>query len=248
MNVYYVSDLHLRSSKDKVATHFVEFLKTVPQRGDTFVLGGDIFDLYVGDKKVFRKNFAKIISAIRELDSRGCCVYYLEGNHDFHLGNVFRHQRNILIKEDDFEIRLGNKSFWISHGDQIDRKDYGYLFLRGLTRSTIFQLVTQLMPDVAFDELGRWSSKTSRKYTSTIKMKKGSNQRLRDLFLKFATKKVQEGYDFVFVGHSHLADDVDIKVGKNSGRYLNLGFSDTHLTYGHFSAASDSLKVKKFPG
>lgn len=247
MNVFYVSDLHLRSHKDPVAIHFMDFLKSMPQRGDILILGGDIFDLFVGNKRVFRKHFSKIVAAIRELDSRGCCVFYLEGNHDFHLKKIFHHQRNIQVREDDFEIRLGGTAFWISHGDQIDREDTGYLFLRSVTRSNLFRAVMGMIPDRFFDSLGRWSSRMSRRYTSGLKLKSGASDRIRDLYRDFAKKKIQAGYDFVLIGHSHLADHSNISAKNKNGQYLNLGFSDTHLLYAHFNDQTNSLVPKRYP-
>ena len=247
MNVYYVSDLHLRSQDDRVAKYLLDFLKTVPQRGDIFILGGDIFDLFVGNKKVFRKNFSKIITAIRDLDCRGVYVYYIEGNHDFHLRRVFRHQKNIAVEENDFEVRAGRRSFWFSHGDQIDREDRGYLFLRAVTRSGIFQVLIGMIPDNVFAEVGNWSSKASRKYTNGPRLNPESQERIRNLYKDFAKEKISRGYDYVFVGHSHLFDDLEIDSGTRRGRYINLGFSDSQLVYAHFNSADDTLTTKTFP-
>jgi UDP-2,3-diacylglucosamine hydrolase len=247
MNVYYVSDLHLRSQEDRVAKYLLDFLNKMPAKGDILILGGDIFDLFIGNKKVFRKNFAKVISAIRDLDCRGCYVYYLEGNHDFHLRQVFRHQKNILVEENDFEVRAGRRTFWFSHGDQIDQTDRGYLMLRSVTRSVLFQAVMGLIPDQVFSGIGKWSSKTSRKYTSGPRMSDNSQDRVRSLYKDFAKERISRGYDYVLVGHSHLVDDVEISSGTRKGRYMNLGFSDTQLLYAHFNSGDDTLTMKTFP-
>src|SRR3990167_4852040 len=115
MRVYYVSDLHIKSSTQRTAQLFCDFLKTIPCDGDTLILGGDIFDLFVGNKAVFHEEYKEILAAIKNLSKKNCKVYYLEGNHDFHMKNVFSGCQNVLMVKDDFALKWGGKSFWISH-------------------------------------------------------------------------------------------------------------------------------------
>lgn len=243
MRLFYLSDLHLHSAHDRNALNLEDFLRRVPKRGDTVALGGDVFDLFVGARKVFLKRFAPILTAMKDAESRGVILYYLEGNHDFHLSRVFRHHPNILVKTGDIELRLHNYRVHISHGDEIDGEDKGYLLLRAVTRSPVFTAVTALLPDLLYSTVGKWSSRTSRKYTGH--QKQSRSERVRDLFRAFAAAKVEQGTHLVLIGHSHLADQVDFQIdGTARGTYLNLGYSEDELKVAEFNVATGRVEVK----
>lgn len=246
MKFFYLSDIHLRYPDEDRSKKFINFLQKIPALNDTIVLGGDIFDLYVGDKKHFRKKFAPLLEAIRDAEKRGCTIYYLEGNHDFHLGKIFRRQEHIFIMKNDFEIKWGRKTFWISHGDQIDKEDYGYRILRFTTRTLAFRAFLKAVPDFFVKTLGEWSSKTSRKYNDTEKMSAERKERTKQLFRNYASEKISQGYDFVFIGHSHQEDRVQFRFGGRGGEYLNLGYSAHAIIYAEYSNESCELQLKTF--
>ncbi len=244
MKLFYLSDLHLRSASEARAKKFLHFLQQVPQVNDTLVLGGDIFDLYVGDKKHFRQIFSPILEAIKAAETRGCSVYYLEGNHDFHLRKIFSHHEQVFVKNNDFELKWGRKSFWISHGDQIDKEDYGYRFLRFSTRTLAFRAFLKAVPDSFVKMVGEWSSKTSRKYNDFDKMSVMRKERTKQLFRNYASEKISQGYDFVFIGHSHQEDRAEFHFGSRAGEYLNLGYSAKKVVYAEYLSDGSGLQVK----
>lgn len=247
MRVFYVSDVHLGSGQSEAARRFVQFLEEVPEARDAVVLGGDIFDLFVGDKKVFRKKFASVLKAIRGAGERGVTVYYLEGNHDFHLGGVFAKTPNFHFRQDDFEFSVGKKQFYVSHGDLIDPEDKGYRFLRAATKNLGFRLFVQAIPNLMVDKIGNWSSRHSSKYTRSGGADPVKQKRIRKLYLEFAREKVQAGADFVLIGHSHLRDQIKIEEGSRKGEYLNLGFSADSLAYAEWSEGAPAFQIKQYP-
>lgn len=247
MVLYYLSDLHLRSPEEEAAQRFERFLREVPQPKDIVVLGGDIFDLFVGNKRLFKEKYKKLLEAMRGLADSGVTIYYLEGNHDFHLANVFSEHPNILIKEDEFEISVFGRKLWISHGDLIDPEDTGYRFLRLITRSYLFRTILNWLPDDFVDIVGNWSSKTSRKYNHVPSVSSPSQERLRKLYFAFAREKVKQGYDHVLVGHSHIRDQLPIKESTRLGEYVNLGFSADTLLFSSLKAEAQKFEFCSFP-
>jgi len=247
MRIYFSSDLHLHSTSHEQNERFLGFLENIPKSGDTLVLGGDIFDLFVGDKKIFRKRFAKILEAIRNVEKRACSVYYLEGNHDFHLKRIFRRQERLFVMQDDFELKWGRKTFWICHGDQIDKEDYGYRVLRYITRSIWFRSFLKSIPDGFVKYAGELSSKTSRKYNNIESLPMDRRERTKKLFRDYARGKIAEGYDFVFIGHSHQADQKQFQFSGRFGEYINLGFSSDKILYAEYCNESQKLNLKSYP-
>ncbi len=245
MNVFFVSDLHLTSDDPQAINRFASFVKTLPQPNDVLILGGDIFDLFIGAKEIFQAKFHRALEAIRQAAQGGVKVYYLEGNHDFYLAKVFADHQNIEVRAEDFPLELNGKKFFISHGDRIDPEDTGYHFLRFVTRSGWFRILVDIVPGVWIERIGNRSSQESRKYNNPQKGGPENQQRLRALYLDFAKEKIREGAQHVLVGHSHLRDQILVEEGGTKGEYLNLGFS-SDLIYGVLGGGADRFQVKKY--
>ena len=240
----YVSDLHLRSQNDEQGQRFLKFLQLCKSEGvHTFILGGDIFDLFVGASGVFRSQFKRIIDAIGALADTGTKVYYLEGNHDFHLQAVFAAHSNVAIQENDFSLEFAGNKIWVSHGDLIDPDDKGYRLLRAITRSAIFTFLIKFIPGFLVHQIGVWSSRKSRNYNNLERLSDGQRKNTRDKFFGFARGMIAQGFDFVLVGHSHLPDEQQLATTGKSGMYINLGFSDQSISYYEITEAGAQVRA-----
>jgi UDP-2,3-diacylglucosamine hydrolase len=244
VKIFYLSDLHLRSPEEPRAQGLCRFLEIFPQAGDVVIFGGDIFDLFVGNKAVLRQRFADILLGIAGCASRGVEVHYLEGNHDFLLQGVFGDQAGVHLHDGDFSLEKEGVKIWVSHGDLIDPEDRGYRFLRAVTRSLPFRLFLAAVPGSLVGALGEWSSRQSRKYNNAETIDHGRREKIRALYLDFAKARISSGFRHVLIGHSHLPDHVSLSGSGNSGEYLNLGFSSSGLDYAVLEAG-DAIFQKK---
>jgi UDP-2,3-diacylglucosamine hydrolase len=246
MRAYFLSDIHLRGADDPAAGRLVSFLSEIPRKDDLVIFGGDVFDLFVGDKEIFRTKFANVLASIRSVAERGATVFYLEGNHDFHLDAVFDGLAGVSLKSGDFLLTFRDRKILVSHGDLIDPEDRGYRLLRSVTRHPFFRSLIGLLPGSWIEGVGTRSSHQSRKYTGGLR---GANQeRLRLLYLAFARRKIREdGAQHVLVGHSHLRDHIPIKEGDRRGEYVNLGFSSEELPYAVLEESAERFEIKSYP-
>lgn len=235
-----MSDLHLRDGDGPQAQRFCRFLDQVPQKNDTLVLGGDIFDLFVGNKEVFRQKFAPVLGSILSAAQRGIIIFYLEGNHDFHFRSLFDGAK-IQVRSEDFGIEVDQKKIWISHGDLIDPEDRGYRFLRWFLRTPVLRALIWLLPGGCIHVIGNRSSETSRKYNEG-RIDENTKQRLRNLYTNFAKQQISSGWKFVFVGHSHIFDHVNL----GSGFYVNLGFDSDSVVFGSIAEGSQVVEIHRF--
>lgn len=245
MRLIYLSDLHLCSEADESCRRFLSFLREIPGAKDTLILGGDIFDLVIGNKKIYRKSFPGFFQQVSSLIKGGTQIYYLEGNHDFHLRGLLPPE--VTLKTDDFTVEWGGKKIWITHGDMIDSEDHGYRILRGITRSLPFKVLLKFIPGSAVHLIGAWSSRQSRKRHDVYDISDERSRRLRDLFYTFSMNRIGNGYDFVLAGHSHLDDQKHLAAGGRKGEYLNLGFSRLFLPYAILTEGAQSFTVKRYP-
>ncbi len=248
MKFFYVSDLHLLRGSDSRTELFVQFLNEVPKPGDSLVLGGDIFDMFIGNKRPFVEDFKVVLTALSELSSRGVKVYYLEGNHDFHLEKALPLNENFIVDDKRFFIEYQDHKILIEHGDLLNPNDYGYRLLRFVTRTKLFKCLLYLVPGFAVRMIGDWSSRKSRKYTTNAFGGDERSSQTRTMFKNFAEEKINEGMHLVLLGHSHLADFIEME-GNNGhkGTYINLGYSSSSIPYLEVSGASDNkLNLNRF--
>lgn len=242
MSVFFISDLHLRSPEEKVAKLLKKFLAEVPASGDAVVLGGDLFDLFVGNKEAFTKPFESLIRVISRLGARGVAVHYAEGNHDFQLKNVFGD--TVMLHEDSFSLEVDGVKIWVAHGDRIDPEDRGYHLLRFVTRSLPVRGLICALPNKLLRQLGEWSSRQSRKYNRSDRLPAELVARTKMLFREYAERRWTEGFDWVFLGHSHLADHWEL----GPKAYINLGYSEEALLYARGAPEKRQLTPMVYSG
>ena len=215
--IYFLSDVHLgfedRALDKKREDLLLKTLDVVSEDCRTLVILGDLFDFWFEYKTVIPKIFYRTITKLYEIKQNGIEIIYLMGNHDFGHKSFFSDELGVEIIKDDVEIVFYGKRFYLSHGDGKSFYDSIYNFLKKILRNPIsLYFYTKLHPDLGI-KLASGSSKESRKHTS--KKKYGDVEGME----QFAGKKIEEGFDYVVMGHRHKL--IMKKLG--NGFYVNLG-------------------------
>ena len=156
------------------------------------------------------------------------------GNHDFGHQRFFQEELDIDVHHDDITLTINSKKFYISHGDGKAYNDTGYLILKKILRHKLsIKLFQYLHPDIGIWLASR-SSYASRKYTDDKDFSR------RDGLRDFAEKKIQEGIDYVIMGHKH--EESIQQFGK--GTYINLGhWLDLPASYASFDGKDLALQT-----
>jgi UDP-2,3-diacylglucosamine hydrolase len=220
-----LSDLHLWGPEDPLYRALLHFIDSKLESGDKFFIVGDLFDLFIGNKAVFIERYYELISRLRALGERNVEVFYFEGNHDFHLEDIFEDCAHVRIYGDTLHYEWDNRKLHFCHGDRINWKDLGYQAFRLLTRNLITQCLIEAAPGALIDRIGRTMSKASRGYHME------PNDKTVRLFRNYACERIADGYDFVIMGHSHYMDDMRFRVGSHEGQYVNVGYPRKHRKY-----------------
>lgn len=215
--IYFISDIHFgfyeRNIEQEREQLFFNFLQIIQSNCTKLFIVGDLFDHWFDYKTVIPREFYRIVSKLYEFKANGREIVYLMGNHDFGHYNFFKKDLGIDVIEEDLEVDIFGKKFFISHGDGKIPGDYGYLFLKKILRNSLSKRLYRLIhPDIGIS-LAMNSSKHSRKY-NTNKFKSKS-----DLLLDFARSKIESGFDFVILGHTHQPRIFNF----DKGTYVNLG-------------------------
>lgn len=233
--IYFVSDLHLGvlpRDEDKLREDkFLNFLDMIKADCERLYMVGDIFDYWFDYKTVIPKEFYRTLAKLKELSDAGIQIEYLMGNHDFGHRDFFSDELGIEVIESDIEREHNGKKFYISHGDGKADNDTGYLILRAILRNKISNKIYRFIhPDLGIG-LASGSSKKSRAHTSSKEY--GENEGM----INFAKKKIEDGFDYVIMGHRHKKIILEHKGGK----YINLGEWFLEPSYGKFDGEKFDL-------
>jgi UDP-2,3-diacylglucosamine hydrolase len=249
MRLLVVSDLHIRGSHDPLYSSLLSLLREEARTGDELILAGDVFDLFVGDKLIFKSRYGEFFEAVRDACERGVKLYYIEGNHDFLIRKAFRGLPGFSVHTHHVEIAQDGKRFFIAHGDTVDRKDYGYRALRLFFRSPVMRSFIRVAPGEWIDWIGRTSSDASRgkKPLLTADLPRERAERLRKVYRNFAVEKFGRGYDFVVLGHCHDLDEMTFRLGERIGQYINVGYPRVHGTYLEWAPGDEAIRRKPMP-
>ncbi len=249
MSLYVVSDLHIQGVDDAIYHSLLSLLRDRAQRGDIVVLAGDLFDLFVGGKDLYRQRYVRFFEESARAIERGVHLHYIEGNHDFMIRRAFRGIPGAVVHTDQFGIELEGKRFYFAHGDLVDAKDFGYRFLRAFFRSLFFRLLVMLLPGSWVDWIGRTSSERSRKVNPELPacLPEGGMERLRKLYRNYAAEQIAQGYDYVVMGHCHDLDEMSFVVGGRPGQYVNVGFPRVHGSFLAWHPGDEKISRERMP-
>ena len=215
--IYFISDIHLgifERSEDKPREDFLlGFLRSIEMDCETLFIAGDLFDFWFDYKTVIPKFYYRTIALLHDFTQKGIKIEYIIGNHDFGHFDFFENELNVRVYKYDIERSLSGKRFYISHGDGKAKNDLGYKIIKAIMRYPLCQkLYRKIHPDCGI-HLASTSSKKSRRYTDSKRYGKTEGME------EFAQMKINEGFDYVIMGHRHRA--IEINFGK--GTYINLG-------------------------
>ncbi len=235
MRSFFISDLHFglldEKSEKQREREFVEFLKFCNGKIDKLFILGDLFDYWFEYKRVVQKGYFRTFTALQDLVESGIEVHYFIGNHDFMHGDFFEKEIGVILHEKELKIELSGKKFFLGHGDGLVENDLGYKILKSVLRNKI----TQKLYSIFHPDFGIWlassSSKKSRDYTTDK-----SYGKIDGLF-EAAKKKIDDGFDFVLLGHSHIRRHENYK----DGEYINLGTWLSKPCYASFE--SDKIEI-----
>ncbi len=235
--IYFISDVHLgfyKRDKDYVREDLLlRFLDTISGDCEKLFILGDLFDYWFEYKHVVPRYFYQTLTALKNMRLKGIDIEYLMGNHDFGHWDFFEKEIGIPIIKEDISREIYGKKFFLSHGDGKAYNDGPYRLLKKILRNKLSQKLYYLLhPDIGI-ALASTSSKKSRNYTD----KKDYTN--RDGMRDFAVQKIEEGFDYVIMGHRHLF--INEKIG--NGRYINLGEWLTDPHYARFDG--NDLKLLK---
>lgn len=238
---YFFSDVHLglRTKEEEIEKErkLVSFLEAIRNDAKRIFVVGDLFDCWIEYRKVVPKGYYRTLAKLNEIVEQGIEVSFFSGNHDFWLNTYLRDDVGLKIYHDFLETEIEGKRFYILHGDGLSKGDAGYKIMKKILRNRFNQfLYSWLHPDIGI-WLAQGSSIKSRIHTED-KSRGGSGMK------EFAEKKIEEGFDFVIMGHYHKPQNLEINNKSRAGYFITLGDWIRNFTYGEFT--NGKFEIKKW--
>jgi UDP-2,3-diacylglucosamine hydrolase len=214
-----VSDAHLVGLADPNQQLLSRWLESLISAGmDNLILLGDIFHHWWGYPGVVMTEYVPICAALLRVRAAGVHIRFVPGNHDFHVGDFFRHTLQAEISG-PVALSLADRRFFIAHGDEADAT-MGYRLTRMFLRGPLFAGAMHAMGPVRGMALLQRLAGSSRDHM-------GDQQPLLALQRDWAVQHLRAGAEFVVMGHVHWPGTVVLP----EGTVIHLGDWVSHHTF-----------------
>lgn len=239
MKIVAISDVHVKKEGDFAYHLLIQFLQHPDVlNADAIFLLGDIFDLMIGPHSQYFSRFQGYFLALQNLLRLGKKIYYVEGNHDFHLKKLYEHF--FLIHQDlnsslfqmaaEFVIVDAGKKIHLSHGDEVEIENVGYRRYKSfVTSPPLTFYANYLMPYFLITKVGEKSSELSRKKNNKRYQLESDLAPVKEKFRRSASQYFyKHHYDLIVCGHSHVKDYF---ISMDGFLYVNNGYAQHSKTF-----------------
>lgn len=234
-----ISDVHVKNSGDQAEILLLAFLRNSDvQSSDIVFLLGDIFDLMIGPHSQYFYHYPNFFFEIRSLLLKGKKICYVEGNHDFHVRNLYAKffqvhkdlDSALFSMASSFEFYCGEKKVYFCHGDDIELNNPVYKIYKAFVTSyPLKYYANNLMPYFLIKRIGEYSAEKSRNRNKKRYTKNSDLIPVRDNFRMSAEIFVSKHpVEIIVCGHSHVKDHY---ISTNGFEYVNNGYAQHSKTY-----------------
>lgn len=211
MKAIFFSDVHLERNDSRKISTVTTFVREICIQAELIFILGDLFEFFYGYKNYIYPWYLEVIDALKGLTEKGKKVYFLEGNHEFQLGNALKNYAGIECLR-ELSIEIDKKKVFLSHGNEFIKNNP----LRFLKSRFVYSVMEALGPDFTWKTAMLSSMLLSDK-------KKPYREDIKQKFRLLAKARLDEGYDVVILAHTHMPDRVEFGTGNFRKLYLNTG-------------------------
>lgn len=135
----FISDLHLQQGASATTALFHAFLEQHAVHARALYLLGDLFEYWAGDDDMATPWVRGIVDALHATSSAGVQIFWMAGNRDFLVGDVFAHAAGIARLPDPCVAQIGGTRIALAHGDAECTDDRDYQAFRAQVRDPQWQ-------------------------------------------------------------------------------------------------------------
>lgn len=216
--VAFASDIHLDHVVPERIARFQRFLlQDLPALGVGKVyLLGDVFNIWYKDPMLDELYGNRILELFSRYLEMGYALEYVVGNRDFALCFDKTLQVPFPIHPNGIRRKIGHRDFFLCHGDNLCRKDYGYHILHGVIRRDF--------PMAAFHGLGSDAKKKLVNLLVNLShhVKERKARWKTEPHWPYLERMVDAGLDVCVQGHKHEQTFRVLEGKRRTGRHFIL--------------------------
>lgn len=161
--VWLASDIHLGPNTPRTQAAFYRFLGQASQHSDALILGGDLFDAWIGDDIALKQPEPWLQEVLRALQHTGqqTQLYLARGNRDFLIGNMLCQRIGAALLPEPVVLDTDFGAILFSHGDEYCTDDKAYQRFRRLVRSPAIQSTFLALSPAWRQRIARFARKRS---------------------------------------------------------------------------------------
>lgn len=198
MATLFISDLHLDPARPQITALFENYLASAEVRSaDALYVLGDLVEAWIGDDDdaELPRRIAMATAAVRDA---GIPVYFMVGNRDFLLGEVFARRAGVSLLDDGAVHEIHGTPTLLMHGDVLCTDDVAYQAVRQQVRAPQWQAQILSMPIEARRAFAARARADSRAHTGR------ANESIMDVNqAAVATAMREAGVKRLIHGHTH---------------------------------------------
>ena len=200
MRSIFLADAHLVAPGDHNFQLLLKFLHSLEGNTETLFIMGDLFDFWLGFPGQPFRQYDAVLDALLSLRQSGCRLVYFEGNHDFHMGPLFRDRLSAEIHTGPAIRMVQGQRLFLCHGDQINTADGGYRLLRLLLHNRLTAAAVNHFPPALAVIIKERLQRSSRAGYQT----KAARWNYHEIIRAFGQTLSRQGCDGLVTGHFHL--------------------------------------------
>ncbi len=142
--VYFISDLHLISSRPELSAAFFNLLPEISRDATDLFILGDFFNFWAGDD-LSTPLTIKISEELSQLAKNGIKIYFQHGNRDFAVGKKYAKACHMSIIPDVYQLPFAPEII-VLHGDTLCVQDVKYQRYRRIIRNPLILSCLRSLP------------------------------------------------------------------------------------------------------
>ena len=223
MAVALVADAHLGGPGGR-GEQLIEEMRTLDGSGcRLLLLLGDLFHIWVGDRRYETDEIRRLMPELDALRSRGVAVRYVEGNRDFYLRDS-DYARHFDSVSEELAFEDEGVRYLAVHGDGLDPSDWRYRFWKLASKNAVSRFFSRRLPATL---ARRFVGDMERRLQDT-----NFAHRIRvpeEALRCYGAGRLEEGHDVLLLGHYHQAHRWRVPGGEV--RILDAWFNERRLEW-----------------
>lgn len=234
-----ISDLHLDESRPQHLAALKSLLQQHAGKADALYVLGDLFETWIGDDNDTPFNL-EAIQAFRQFSDSGSQLFFMHGNRDFILGDLFCQQTGGKLLNEGVIANFYGTKVLLMHGDSLCTLDEKYQAFRTMVRAPQWQADMLAKPL----EQRRLFAQMLRMQSQQNNSNKADN--IMDVTPSEVVRVMEEaGVQHLIHGHTHRPAVHDVTLSDGVAKRWVLGDWNTHGW--QIIATEQGFSLEKFP-